>query len=207
MDKFITSIWYEKDVNEVNAFYESIFNEYELLLKQLLHEGESYESTVIYFKLQNLKIMIMGNGPFKLYENTGLFYGLDKNEMSSFDKLSLIFAKLSDGGNIIVPFAKYGERTFGKVRDKFNLTWHLGLTNENIVKPFVMYQNQLDDYMSIYKDTFKDLKVIERIELKDQIQKLEFILFGIPILSCEAGGDLPFTEAFSFMIICDNQKE
>src|SRR5690606_9284969 len=100
MDKFITSIWFEKDVNEANIFYQSIFNEYKLLLKQLLHEGQAYESTVIYFKLNNLKIMIMGNSPFKLYENTGLFYGLDKNDKSSFDKLQNTFTKLSEGGNI-----------------------------------------------------------------------------------------------------------
>src|SRR5690606_39054852 len=173
----------------------------------LLHEGQAYESTVIYFKLYNLKIMTLGSGPFKLNENTGLFYGLDKKDATSFDKLSVIFTKLSEGGTVIVPFAKYGERTFGKVTDKFNLTWHLGLTTENIVKPFVMYQNQLDDYLSIYQHIFKELKVLERIELNDRIQKLEFDLFGSSILSCEIGEELPFSEAFSFMIICEDQKE
>lgn len=75
--------------------------------------------------------------------------------------------------------------------------------------PFLMFNDQLGPAVELYTSIFPDSKVINLSKQgKDgPIMSAEFIVGGQRFLAYNGGAHFKFTDAFSIMIDCEDQKE
>jgi predicted 3-demethylubiquinone-9 3-methyltransferase (glyoxalase superfamily) len=82
---------------------------------------------------------------------------------------------------------------------------------QNKVTPFLWFDKDMTAVLKYYKKIFKDLKILKREKISDtpsgvvEIASVEFLKIQCTFMT--AGPYAKFTEAISFVIDCDGQKE
>lgn len=77
------------------------------------------------------------------------------------------------------------------------------------VTPFLMFNNQLQDAISFYTDTFPDSKIkhIARSGEDGPIISAEFVVGGQSFMGYNGGLHFNFSDGFSLFVDCENQEE
>ena len=77
------------------------------------------------------------------------------------------------------------------------------------VTPFLMFNNQLQDAISFYTDTFPDSKIkhIARSGEDGPIISAEFVVGGQSFMGYNGGLHFKFSDGFSLFVDCENQEE
>ena len=86
------------------------------------------------------------------------------------------------------------------------------------ISPFLWFDEQAEDAARFYVSVFKNSKVdkitrypkeaAEKIGRKpDSVMTVEFTLNGEPFVALNGGPNFKFTEAVSFVVMCDTQEE
>ena len=76
------------------------------------------------------------------------------------------------------------------------------------VFPHLWFKNQAQEAMDFYLSIFKDSRVLERIELPDpELSLVRFELAGQPVVALNANSEVPYSEAFSFLVETADQAE
>lgn len=77
------------------------------------------------------------------------------------------------------------------------------------VTPFLMFNDQLEDAIAFYVDTFPDSKIknIARQGEDGPITSAEFVVGGQSFMGYNGGSYFQFSNGFSLFVDCENQEE
>ncbi|VEU82075.1 VOC family protein [Acholeplasma hippikon] len=216
MQKVITSIWLQKDSTEAFNFYKEVFKDVKEHRKLELHHGSEYETTIRFMSIKNFTFMLMGNGPFELTEAISLAYlvnpFLNRNARSEIED---IYKKLVVGAKKIIQPLEL-EHPKAWIIDKFGLSWCIGYSSkihkETLVMPYLVFTGKhhgfAKDAINYYQEIFPQFDLMQSFENKEEKTFISQIkLFKEPLLIGDDSFTKHFTEAFSLMVICEDQAE
>lgn len=181
------------------------------------------------FEVAGYQWMAINGGPYFEFNDSISFLinfdpKLDKNAVENLDQL---WIELSDDGEILLPLQEYSlSHRFGRVKDRYGLTWQLNLVNPRdqerpFIVPSLAFTNNVygkakeasDYYLSIFnnKKSGKSLQYPSDI-VSDNGEVSMFTDFQIEnqlFVALDRLGPLAdsFNEAISFLVRCQNQEE
>lgn len=229
MQKIIPHLWFDKEAKEASAFYTSLFPDSKITNLTTLHNTPSGDCDLVSFKLWGYSFMAMSAGPlFKLNPSISFMVNFDPSQdKNSRTRLDTVWAKLIEGGKILMPMDKYPfSEHYGWVQDKYGLSWQLILTNPQgekrpLIIPSLMFIGDLcgkteeatDFYLSVFKNTKRG--VVARYpagmepDKEATVMFTDFQLEGQWFAAMDSGRmhDFNFNEAISLIVNCENQQE
>jgi predicted 3-demethylubiquinone-9 3-methyltransferase (glyoxalase superfamily) len=76
------------------------------------------------------------------------------------------------------------------------------------VYPHLWFKSQAEEAMEFYTSVFKDSKVLGSTNLPDpEVSVVRFELAGLTIVALNANSQVPYNEAFSFLVETEDQAE
>ena len=82
------------------------------------------------------------------------------------------------------------------------------------IAPFLWFNNNAEEAAKFYTSVFKDSKILELSRYGDagpgpkgSVMVVRFQIAGLEVTALNGGPQFTFSEAFSFMVTCENQKE
>ena len=129
MTKVKTHLMFQGEAKKAIDLYSSAFKDLEVEEIENYEEGEQLSKGS--FKLANISFagheLIIFNSPpvhdFSFTPSMSIFVDLDTR-----DELEAVFAKLSEGGKIMMPLDNYGfSNRFGWIADRYGVSWQLNL--------------------------------------------------------------------------------
>ncbi|MGH9383705.1 MAG: VOC family protein [Vicinamibacterales bacterium] len=75
------------------------------------------------------------------------------------------------------------------------------------ITPFLWFDTQAEEAMNFYTSIFKDSKVISVNRAQGKVMSVQFELEGQRFIGLNAGPQYKFTEAVSFFVGCETQRE
>ncbi|MEX2543245.1 MAG: VOC family protein [Trueperaceae bacterium] len=218
-------LWFEDQAEEAATFYTSTFANSKLgSVTRYGREGHEVhgrpEGTVmtVQFEVAGLPFTALNGGPhFRFTPATSFFVNCE-----SASELDALWEKLSSGGSLLMPLQSYpfSER-YGWVSDRYGLSWQLNLANSpQAIVPFLMFvgtQNgRAEEAARFYASVFENsgVETIEHFGAEDDVtegtvKRALYSLDGQEFMALDGGlaHDFTFTEAVSFMVGCESQKE
>ena len=236
MQRITPHLWFDKEAKEAAGFYTSVFPESKITNISTLHDTPSGDCDVVSFELWGHKFMSISAGPyFKINPSVSfmvnfdplLFKGAASPEKEARKKLDELWAKLSDGGNVLMPIDQYpfSER-YGWVQDKYGVSWQLILTDPSgdrrpSIIPSIMFAGKnaghAEEAIKFYLSVFKDSKMgldyrydaNQKPDKEGTIMYADFMLEKQWFAANDSAHDhkFAFNEAISLMVNCKNQEE
>jgi predicted 3-demethylubiquinone-9 3-methyltransferase (glyoxalase superfamily) len=235
MQKITPHLWFDKEAKEAASFYTSVFPDSKVINTTTLRDTPSGDTDVVSFELWGLKFMSISAGPlFKFNPSVSFMVNFDpllfkgsSPEKEARKKIDEIWAKLMDGGTVLMPIDQYpfSER-YGWLQDKYGVSWQLILTNPEgdprpAIIPAIMFVGEnvgrADEAINFYLSVFKDSKIgqIYRYGPDQKPDEEGTVMFADFMLEKQwfAANDsahehrFAFNEAISFMVTCDTQQE
>jgi predicted 3-demethylubiquinone-9 3-methyltransferase (glyoxalase superfamily) len=130
MQKFTTFLMFEDNAEEAMTFYTSLFADSKIVnITRYGTDGPGKEGTVIHatFTLGGQQFMAIdspGHHQFNFTPSISIFVNC-----STEAEIDTAFAKLSEGGQVMMPLDKYPfAEKFGWLADKFGVSWQLSLS-------------------------------------------------------------------------------
>lgn len=220
MQKIVPHLWYDKDARTAAEWYCSLFENAAIDRLGMIEDTPSGDTETVSFHLENLELAAISAGPyFSLNPSISLMVSCQ-----SAQEVDRLYEALCH--EVLMPLDTYPfSPRYGWVQDKYGLSWQLMLT-ESVpdhpkIRPCLLFgmevcgraEEATDAYVSILPDSHKGL--INRYgagEAPDGRAKInygEITLGGLSMVVMDhgAGGDFTFNEAFSFMVLCENQQE
>jgi predicted 3-demethylubiquinone-9 3-methyltransferase (glyoxalase superfamily) len=75
------------------------------------------------------------------------------------------------------------------------------------ITPFLWFNTQAEEAMNFYASIFKRSKVVSVNRANGKVMSVQFELEGQPFMGLNGGPQFAFTEAISFFVGCETQKE
>lgn len=222
MQKIIPHLWFDKEAVEAANLYVSLFEDSKIINIVTIENTPSGDSELIDFQLANLRFSAISAGPyFKLNPSISLMVACSTSE--EVDKLH---TALSSDGTELMPLGEYPfSKRYAWVQDRFGVNWQLMLV-ENIeeherIRPTLLFSGnacgKAEDAINYYVSVFENSKkgfinyyaAGEAIDARAKINYAEINIFGteLTLMDHGYGADFTFNEAFSFMVMCENQEE
>lgn len=222
MQKIIPHLWYDKEAAEAANWYVSLFKNSKILNVTTFYDTPSGDTESLEFELEGLRIAAISAGPyFKLNPSVTFMVSCDTKE-----EVDRLYGALSEGGAELMPLGEYPfSKWYAWIEDKYGLGWQLMLTEDKKehqkIRPCFLFSDDVcgkaEEAVEFYTRTFTDagkgfINHYSDGEAVDERAKLnygELNLFGNQFIFMDhgMGGDFIFNEAFSFMVLCDNQEE
>ncbi len=225
----VPHLWYDKEAKEAASFYASIFPDSKVKNELVISDTPSGDSDLVAFKLWGQDFMAISAGPyFKFNPSISFMVNFDPSrEADASEKLTEVWDKLSEGGQVLMPLDKYPfSEKYGWIQDKYGLSWQLILTNPDgeerpTIVPSFMFAGEkwgkakaaIDFYLSIFNDArmghSEPNPPGEDADKEDTLMFADFMLENHWFAAMDSEGDHPFgfNESISFMVYCDSQKE
>lgn len=222
MQKIIPHLWFDKEAVEAAKCYVSLFEDSRIINTGVISDTPSGDTEIVDFQLANLRFSAISAGPyFKLNPSISLMVACSTSE-----EVDRLHAALSYDGTELMPLGDYPfSKRYGWVQDRYGLNWQLMLV-ENIeehqrIRPTLLFagdacgkaEDAIDYYVSIFEDSSKGFinhyAVGEAMDTRAKINYAELSILGTQFIAMDHGygADFTFNEAFSFMVLCDNQEE
>lgn len=227
--KITPFLWFDNQAEEAINFYISIFPNSEITLlkewpEKMPFPEESTEPGKIQqgaFTLDGCQFYAFDAGPMFKFNPSISFFAIFETEA----EIDAIWKKLSEGGEVLMPLDSYDwSDCYGWVTDKFGASWQLmkGKLSDvgQRITPLVMYsgnqQGKAEEAMKLYMSVFKDsssdgVAKYDSNELgpEGMVKHAQCRLEGQTFMVMDNGmnNDIPFTEAISFYIDCEDQTE
>jgi predicted 3-demethylubiquinone-9 3-methyltransferase (glyoxalase superfamily) len=227
MQKITPFLWFDNNAEEAVNFYTSLFDDSKILSVTRYDEAGAKASgqkagsaMTVAFKLEGQNFTALNGGPyFKLNQSISFFAYCESDA-----KIEKVFNKLSEGGTVLFPLAKYDwSSRYAWVVDKFGLSWQLDvdkINNPQKILPAFLFANdnslRLKEAANHYSSVFPDSKIIMEFPYDKSAGvpdgtllftqfKLSDHLFNA--MSSTLKHDFDFNEAFSFVVNCKDQTE
>ncbi len=234
--RIIPHLWYDTEAKEAANFYTSIFPDSKVTNVTRLHDTPSGDCDVVSFELWGQMFMAISAGPiFKFNPSVSFLVNFDpllfgsssSRDKDAREKLDAVWAKLSEGGKILMPLDKYpfSER-YGWLQDKYGVSWQLILTDPKgeqrpPIVPFLMFvgknYGKAEEAIRFYLSTFKNSKQGNLVargpgqapDKEGTVMFADFMLENCWFAAMESAHEhkFDFNEAISFMVHCDSQQE
>jgi len=75
------------------------------------------------------------------------------------------------------------------------------------ITPFLWFDTQAEHAAQFYTSIFANSKILETSRNGDAVMVIKFQIAGMEVTALNGGPRFKFSEAFSFMVSCDNQEE
>ena len=225
MPKITPYLWFDDDAEQAVNLYTSLFEN--SAIEQVTHYDETVAEVAgrpvgsvltMSFTLAGQGFLALNGGPlFKPTPALSFFVNCDTD-----DEINILWAKLSDGGEILMPLDKYpfSER-FGWINDRFGVSWQLNLASRSTkITPFLMFAGdqfgRAEDAVNLYTSLFEhsSITVVNRAgpgnaEPAGMLRYAEFVLDGQEFMAINSAGAhaFGFSEAVSLLVNCDTQAE
>jgi predicted 3-demethylubiquinone-9 3-methyltransferase (glyoxalase superfamily) len=229
MQKIIPNLWFDNQAKEAAEFYVSIFPDSKMTSVTTLHDTPSGDCDIVSFELWKYSFLAISGGPlFQLNPSISFMVHFDPSQdKDAKTRLDSIWAKLSEGGKVLMPLDKYpfSER-YGWVQDKYGLSWQLILTNPEgeerpIIIPSLLFVGDVcgkaeeasDFYLSVFKHSKRG--IIARYGAGQEPDKEGTVMFTdfkiegqwFAAMDSAHKHEFAFNEAISLIVNCEDQKE
>lgn len=220
--KIIPFLWYDHEAAEAAALYAETFPESsgQKIAKNLQSPGGTLE--IYSANLWGNEFHLMSaECPFSFSPAISFHVACSTQE-----QVEHIWNRLSSGGKTLMelgeyPFSEY----FGWLADKFGVSWQINCVKNKLetqrISPVLLFSGVQSGYgkesLALYTSIFPDSRVEsvshygegEDLNPPGAIQHARFVLNGQPFALIESGypHDFTFTEAISFLVLCENQAE
>jgi predicted 3-demethylubiquinone-9 3-methyltransferase (glyoxalase superfamily) len=234
MQKITPHLWFDQEAKEAAEFYAAILPDSKITnIATLHHNTPPGDVDIVSFELWGQKFMAFSAGPmFKFTPAVSFMVNFDPllfngSAQEAREKLDQVWARLSEGGIALMPIDKYpfSER-YGWLQDKYGLSWQLILTNPEgdprpPILPSLLFvgdvcgkaEEAINFYLSVFKNSKQGLiarypKGMEP-DREGTVMFADFMLENqwFAAMDSAHAHHFTFTEAVSFMVSCDTQKE
>ncbi len=221
MQKIITHLWFDKEAEEAAKFYTSLFHDSKIENIAKITDTPSGDAHSVTFKLSGQDFMAISAGPyFKFNPSISLFVVFDNEK-----EIENVWNKLIIGGKELMSYKSYPwAHKYGWLEDKYGLSWQLSWSEhhnmEQKITPLLLFTNEMaghakdaiEDYVSIFPDSKIEMIVPYTKDDNDEegfIKHSRFSLNGQNFIAMDSSAkhDFTFSEAISFVVNCDSQKE
>ena len=222
MQKIVPHLWFDKEALEAAKWYVSLFENSTIINIATIPDTPSGDAEIIDFQLANLRFSAISAGPyFKFNPSVSLMVACSTKE-----EVDRLHENLSSGGTELMPLGDYPfSKRYAWVQDRYGLSWQLMLV-ENMkehqrIRPSLLFagdscgkaEEAIDYYVSVFEESSKGFinqyTVGEAMDTRAKINYGEVTIRGTQLIFMDHGhgGDFNFNEAFSFMVLCENQEE
>jgi predicted 3-demethylubiquinone-9 3-methyltransferase (glyoxalase superfamily) len=222
MQKIIPHLWYDKEAVEAANWYVSLFENSSIINITKLLDTPSGDADLVDFQLANLKFTAISAGPYFTFNpSVSLMVAC-----CTIEEVERLHASLSFGGTELMPLGEYPfSKRYAWIQDKYGLGWQLmfaeKMEEHQTIRPSLLFSGAvcglaeaaIDFYTSVFEASKKGFinhyEVGEAMDTRAKINYGEVDIEGTSLTAMDHGfgGDFTFNEAFSFMVLCDNQEE
>ncbi|MEK7575236.1 MAG: VOC family protein [Patescibacteria group bacterium] len=227
--KITPHLWFDKEAKEAAAFYTGMFPKSRVTNTQTIHDTPSGDCDIVSFELSGQPFMAISAGPlFKPNPSISFFVNFDPlRDPKAKENLNLLWAKLSNGGEALMPLQKYPfSDWYGWIKDKYGISWQLILTKPGgeerpFIVPSLLFVGEVcgkseeatDFYMSVFKNSKRGTLARYGAGMApDKEGTLMFTDFMIEnqwfsAMDSAHEHKFAFNEGISFIVKCETQKE
>lgn len=221
MKGIIPHLWFDTQAVEAAKFYTSLLDNSRITATQTLEGTPSGDTESVSFELAGQPFMAISAGPyFKFNPSLSLMV-----QCSSKEEVDKLWHELSKDGKVLMELAEYPySKWYGWLEDRYGLSWQLLLADhpieQKIIPHFLFSQEEIgktEEAIKFYTGIFHDTSIDELhyYESSDQVNPKAKVMFssfhigGIQFSAMDNAYDSDFTfnEAFSLLVLCEDQKE
>jgi predicted 3-demethylubiquinone-9 3-methyltransferase (glyoxalase superfamily) len=210
--KIHPAFWFDNNAAEAAKFYCSVFENGKII---------SESPVTVSFELDGYYLLGINGGPmFKPNASISLYV-----ECDTVEEIDHKFAKLSEGGMVMMPLDKYPwTARYAFIQDKFGIAWQLSLraegTDNQKITPSLLFVNEkngkAEEAVKLYTSTFKNGKSLMMAHYGKEDRNVEgHVLFslseidGFKFSAMDGPGNhqFDFSEGISFVVRTENQEE
>lgn len=222
MQKIIPHLWYDKEALEAANWYVSLFENSKIINVVTIPDTPSGDAEMVDFEIANLRFSAISAGPYFKF-NPSISLMVACNTIEEVDRLHV---SLSSDGTELMPLDEYPfSKRYAWVQDKYGLSWQLmfveNMEENQKIRLSLLFggsvcgsaEAAIDFYTSVFKDSKKGFmshyKAGEVMDARAKINYGEVDILGnqFIVMDHALGGDFTFNEAFSIMVLCDDQDE
>lgn len=222
MQKIIPHLWYDMQAVEAAKWYVSLFENSRILQTSCLSGTPSGDVDTVEFELGGVRFSAISAGPvFSFNSSVSLMV-----TCRSVEEVDCLYRELSDGAEILMPLGEYPfSRRYVWLADRYGLNWQLTLfeTDEisQKIRPCLLFGADMcgraKEALRFYSDLFPGASAgyvnhysqSEPHDPRAKTNYAELTLFGLQLVAMDhgMGGDEAFNEAFSLMVLCEDQAQ
>lgn len=222
MQRIIPHLWYDREAREAAEFYIGLFENSRLTNVALLEDTPSGDAQTVSFELAGQPFLAISAGPhFEFNPSISLMVACD-----SVEEVDTKWRALSEGGTELMALGEYPfSKRYGWIQDGYGLSWQLMLSNDGhparkITPDLLFTQNvcgKAEEAVRFYVEVFENSGVgliSKYAEGEAQVSEAKvnyasFNLDGVGFVAMDHGygGDFTFSEAFSLVVQCRDQRE
>lgn len=222
MQRIIPHLWFNDSVEDAVNLYVRLLKDSGIISKTLVPNTPSGDAMIVDFNLSSLRFNAINAGPyFKLNPSISLMVSCD-----SVEEVDTLFETLSVNGVELMPLGSYEfSKRYAWIQDRYGLNWQLFYNDSGKVvpkiRPTMLFageacgkgQEAFDFYLDVFEKVSKgEVSYYGPNEAMDQRAKINYAELQIEgsdllLMDHGMGGDFTFNEAFSFVILCNNQEE
>ena len=222
MQNIVPHLWFDTQAVEAANWYVSIFAHSAITQVSQLHDTPSGDVDSVEFTLDGVDFSAISAGSFFSLNSTISLMVTCR----SVDEVNALYAQLGKDASILMPLGAY---PFSKrdvwLEDRFGLNWQLCYfeTDEiqQKIRPVLLFsadacgraEEALAFYTGIFPGTVpgyvNHYLPGEAPDARAKTNYAECTLLGLQFVAMDhgVGGDEVFNEAFSFMVLCEDQAE
>lgn len=222
MQKITTHLWFDKEAKQAARVYTSAFKNSKITYSGTLHNTPSGSVDTVTIELSGQEFVLISAGPaFKFTPAVSFLVACETR-----GEVDALWKELSRGGSSLMELGEYPfSKWYGWTQDRFGLSWQLMLTDGPVVgqkiTPTLMFvgkvvgkaEEAIHTYVSIFHNSavggISRYGKGEEPDKEGTVRHAAFTLEGQGFAAMDSAltHDFTFTEAVSFMVNCDTQKE
>ena len=222
MQKIVPHLWFDTQAIEAANWYVSIFAHSAITSVSQLHGTPSGDVDTVEFTLNGVDFSAISAGPiFKLNAAISLMV-----TCRSAEEVDALYAQLGKDASIRMPLGAYPfSKRYVWLEDRFGLNWQLCYfeTDEiaQKIRPVLLFSvdvcGKAEEALAFYADIFPGAHLGyvnhylpgEAQDARAKTNYAELTLLELQFVAMDhgVGGEEPFNEAFSFMVLCKDQAQ
>lgn len=222
MQRIIPHLWFDKEAVEAAEWYVSLFEDSNIIDITTISGTPSGDTQLVDFQLANLRFSAISAGPhFTFNPSVSLIVACSTTE-----EVDRLYASLSSHGTELMAIGEYPfSKRYAWVQDRYGLSWQVMLVEKmeehQRIRPSLLFSGDLcgkaEEAIGCYESVFEEANkgyinqyaAGEAMDTRAKINYGEINIGGTQIILMDNGfgGDFTFNEAFSFMVLCENQEE
>ena len=222
MQNIVPHLWFDTQAVDAANWYVSLFAHSAITQVSQLHDTPSGDVDSVEFTLDGVDFSAISAGPyFSLNSTVSLMV-----TCRSAEEVDALYASLGEGATILMPLDAYPfSKRYVWLEDRFGLNWQLCYfeTDEiqQKIRPVLLFsadacgraEEALAFYAGIFPGTVPGYVSHylpgEAPDTRAKTNYAECTLLGLQFVAMDhgIGGDEVFNEAFSFMVLCEDQAE
>ena len=222
MQKIVPHLWYDKEAVEAAQWYVKLFEDSRIISISTIYDTPSGNTEIVDFELAGMRFSAISAGPYFTFNpSVSLMVACSTPE-----EVDRLYEDLSAGGTELMPLGEYPfSRRYVWLQDRYGLSWQLMLAENpeehQIIRLSLLFggevcgkaEDALDYYHSVFKESGKGYvnryQEGESADSRARINYGEWNIQGnqIVLMDHGYGEEVAFNEAFSIMVLCEDQAE